>query len=430
MHSSAQSSTGKTTSMYPPCQHPHIQRCPSFVPAAMESWSCYNNWTHWKPAAAIIPAIILKNCASELCSMLTFIYQQTIEKKCVPRDWKQALVTPIFKKGNRSCPANYRPASLWHQYAARYANTSSSPRPCATWTLTPSWKTSNMDLDAGDHVKRSMTILNRKSQADVAVLDFAKAFDKVPHHRLVRILRHYNFDSNVIGWITSFLSNRTQKVVVDGYESSVAPVLQASHKAPSWAPCSFWSSSMTFQPTCHQQPDYSLMTACYTADYDALQADLNKLVTWSHTWGMEFKVAKCNILTLTNQMKHQVKYRYRMEGEVVKSARSTPYLGVTVNSKLTWSNHIDGITSSTSRLLGFLWRNMHRCNPHPTPKLEYCSSVWDPCRQKHVNQLEMLQRRAARFVMNKPHREKAGHRLSHWYGAPAEMATTSTTKVP
>ena len=150
-----------------------------------------------------------------------------------------------------------------------------------------------------------------------------------------------------------------------------------------------------------------------TADCDALQEALNKLVTWSHTWGMEFNVAKCNILTVTNKAKHQVKYRYGMEGEVVKSASSTPYLGITVNSKLTWNNHIDGITSSANRLLGFLWRNMHRCPPTlkeraytamVRPKLEYCSSVWDPCRQKHVNQLEMVQRTAARFVMNKPHR--------------------------
>ena len=124
---------------------------------------------------------------------------------------------------------------------------------------------------------------------------------------------------------------------------------------------------------------------------------------------------KCNILTVMNKVKHQVKYRYRMEGEMVKSASSTPYLGVTVNSKLTWNNHIDRITSSANRLLGFLWRNMHQCPPTlkeraytamVRPKLEYCSSVWDPCRQKHVNQLEMVQRRAARFVMNKPHRRQ------------------------
>ena len=50
---------------------------------------------------------------------------------------------------------------------------------------------------------------------------------------------------------------------------------------------------------------------------------------------MEFNVVKCNILTVTNKVKHQVKYRYRMEGEVVKSASFMPYLGVTVNSKLT-----------------------------------------------------------------------------------------------
>ena len=120
-------------------------------------------------------------------------------------------------------------------------------------------------------------------------------------------------------------------------------------------------------------------------------------------------------LTVTNKVKHQVKYRYRMEGEVVKSASSTPYLGVTINSKLTWNNHIDGITSSANPLLGFLWRNMHRCPPTlkeraytamVRPKLEYCSSVWNHCRQKHANQLEMVQRRAARFVMNKPHRRQ------------------------
>ena len=58
------------------------------------------------------PSILLENCAAELCSMLTFIYPQTIEKKCVPRDWNQALGALIFKKGNRSCPANNRPVSL------------------------------------------------------------------------------------------------------------------------------------------------------------------------------------------------------------------------------------------------------------------------------------------------------------------------------
>jgi hypothetical protein len=207
--------------------------------------------------------------------------------------------------------------------------------------------------------------------------------------------------------------------VVDGYESSSAPVLSGVPQGTVLGPLLFLifindisadisSSIRLFADDCLLYREIRSSSDC-----DALQADLDKLVTWSHTWGMEFNVAKCNILTVTNKVKHSVKYRYKMEGEVVRSTSSTPYLGVTINSKLTWNDHIDGITSSSNRLIGFLWRNMHRCpstlkeRAYTTmvrPKLEYSSPVWDPCRQKHVNKLEMVQRRAARFVANKPHR--------------------------
>ena len=60
---------------------------------------------------------------------------------------------------------------------------------------------------------------------DVAVLDFEKAFDKVAHHRLLRKLYHLNIDYNVIGWIASFLSKRTQRNVVAGHVSEKAPVI-------------------------------------------------------------------------------------------------------------------------------------------------------------------------------------------------------------
>ena len=101
-----------------------------------------------------IPAILLKNWASELCSMMTFIYQQTIEKKCVPQDWKQALVTPIFKKGNRSCPSNYRPVSLTSNCCkiCKHIIVSQTMRHL---DATPSLWTSNMVSDADVHVKCS-----------------------------------------------------------------------------------------------------------------------------------------------------------------------------------------------------------------------------------------------------------------------------------
>ena len=73
-----------------------------------------------------IPAILLKNCASELCSMLTFIYRQTFEKKCVPRDWKQAPRRETDHAQQTTDPSH------WPRFAARHVSISSSPKPCAT----------------------------------------------------------------------------------------------------------------------------------------------------------------------------------------------------------------------------------------------------------------------------------------------------------
>ena len=78
-----------------------------------------------------------------------------------------------------------------------------------------------------------------------AVLDFAKAFDKVPYHRLLQKLKQYNLDNDVIGWVESFLSSKNQRIVVDGFTSKEALVMSASLRALGWAPYSSSSSSMT-----------------------------------------------------------------------------------------------------------------------------------------------------------------------------------------
>ncbi|KAL8608407.1 hypothetical protein ACOMHN_002640 [Nucella lapillus] len=67
--------------------------------------------------------------------------------------------------------------------------------------------------------------LSKGAQVDVVLLDFSKAFDKVPHQRLLRKLHHYGVRNNTLGWIQSFLSGRIQQVVLEGEHSSPSPVL-------------------------------------------------------------------------------------------------------------------------------------------------------------------------------------------------------------
>ena len=94
----------------------------------------------------------------------------------------------------------------------------------------------------------------------------------------------------------------------------------------------------------------------------------------------------------------------------IKSVKSVPYLGLTINNKFQWSQHIDSISSAANSMLGFLNRAMPKCpvikekayKSTVHPKLEYRSAIWDPHQQKYIDKLEMVQRRAARFVKTSP----------------------------
>ena len=263
-----------------------------------------------------IPAIFLKSCARELCTPLAFIIQQTINLKAVPNDWREAMITPIFKKGDRTSPGNYRPVSLTsicckiaehiivsqtmahlekHHLLSENQHGFRRKRSCETQLM----------LTTHDFAQA----LNRRSQIDVAVLDFEKAFDKVAHQRLIRKLYHLNIDFDVVGWIASFLFKRVQRVVVDGDVSDYAPVQSGVPQGTVVGPMLFLifiddirdgisSTTRLFADDC-------LIYREITSREDAqkLEDDIHKLHNWSRQWQMNFNIKKCNIMTITNARK-------------------------------------------------------------------------------------------------------------------------------
>ena len=156
-------------------------------------------------------------------------------------------------------------------------------------------------------------------------------------------------------------------------------------------------------------------------DQVALQADLNTLVEWAHTWGMAFNIKKCNMLTVTNRKKKNLTFTYKMDGKKVLGIRDSKYLGVTFTHNLSWNQHIAYISGAANRMLGFLWRNLQSCpralkeqayKTYVRPKLEYCCTIWGPYQQESIKKLEMVQHRAARFVTNTPHRRTEENQIS------------------
>jgi hypothetical protein len=365
---------------------------------------------------------ILKTMASEIAPILTIIFRQSMETGNLPDDWKKANIAPIFKKGDRSNPANYRPVSLTSIACKMLEHIVAS-------NVLEHLNCNNILVDQqhGFRAKRScesqliQTVhdlalgLDTKVQHDIGILDFSKAFDKVSHNKLLSKLDWYGIKGKTHSWLQDFLVGRKQQVVVDGESSGEIDVTSGVPQGTVLGPILFIiyinditegikSQIRLFADDCLiYHPIYS------ENDCEILQDDLNTLATWADTWQMKFNLDKSFIMNITLAKKNTTKNNYHLCDHSLEIVNSTPYLGVTITKDLKWNIHIDNITTKANRMLNFIRRNLKGC-PQPVkekayqtyvrPLTEYCSTVWDPHTKENIEKLEKVQRRAARFVTN------------------------------
>ena len=258
--------------------------------------------------------------------------------------------------------------------------------------------------------------LDRRLHTDVLILDFQKAFDTVPHQRLIRKLDFYGIRGTIMTWITKWLSGRTQQVVVNGEASEPVHVRSGVPQGTVLGSLMFLiyinniadnmdsaTNIRLFADDCLQ---YRIITS--SDDTDSLQNDLNSLTDWSSNWQMSFNTSKCKLLRITTK-RNPITHSYRMADDLLETVKHHPYLGVELSHNLKWTNHIDNITAKANQALWFIRRNLQRC---PTsvkrqmyfalvrPILDYASVVWDPHTTSDIQRLEMIQTKAARFVIN------------------------------
>ena len=143
-------------------------------------------------------------------------------------------------------------------------------------------------------------------------------------------------------------------------------------------------------------------------DAQILQQDLDHLHLWELDWDMEFNPSKCVVIHITRS-RTPVPSQYLLHGQVLESVAGSKHLGVEISTNLSFNGHIQNITTSASRSLGFLKRNIRSKNPElremayktlVRPLVEYSSSVWSPYTKSNIARLEMVQRRAARWTLS------------------------------
>ena len=365
---------------------------------------------------------VLKELATELGPVFAHLFQQSIDTGEIPKEWSLANICLLFKRCDRSLACNYHLVSLTCVPCKLLEHiVCSNTRIMAHLDEYKLLSDRQHAFRKGHSCKTQLTtvindwakILDNRGQVDTFILDFEKAFDTPSQELLKSKLFSYGTGGKTLKWIDSFLCFRQQRVVVNGVKSDWAPVLSGVPQGTLLGPLLF--SLYINDISSDIESEIRLFAndcVCYReikdeVDIMKLQRDIDRLGSWARKWGMRFQPVKCNMMQLTRKQIKKIHASYTLEGTDLKNVESIKYLGVTITSDLRWNTHVSNVCTKTNRTLGFLRRNLYSCPQEVEeaaykglvrPVLDYGSSVWDPPGVVLQEELESVQKRAARFV--------------------------------
>lgn len=374
------------------------------------------------PGVDKIPYAALKYGGDFLAARLAQLFNLSLSQRKLPSSWKQALITPIFKKGSTADPANYRPISLTPTVSKLmeaivktqmvYYLEENELLPSCQHGFLQGRSTTTQLVQYWDDVTKWV---DQGKVVDSVYLDFKKAFDTVPHQRLITKLEALGVGGDLLGWLTDFLSNRQQSVVVDGqFAEEWKPVRSSVPQGSVLGPLLFICYTSDIPSTIQHcklamfADDIKLYMAGDKENQSNMQQlmqdDLNRLANWSQKWLLRFNPPKCATIHFGNQNQ---KHAYNIYNQQIEAHNSERDLGVTVSSNMKFSYHINNICNKARALLAVINRTFD-CKSVDVvrklyvsiirPLLEYCSPVWNPVAKGDIDKLEAVQRRATKMA--------------------------------
>ena len=348
---------------------------------------------------------------------VTLLFKACLDSGEIPKMWKSASVVGLFKKGSKADPLNYRPVSLtcilckvFEQLLRKHIVGYLEDRILIHQHGFVTGKSclSNL-LEMFDNI---LELLEQGLPVDLFYFDFSKAFDTVPHYRLISKLESFGITGKVLDVIRDFLSDRTIRVQVERRYSVIRNVLSGVPQGSVLGP-------LLFVLFINDLPDSvkssvklfadDLKLIGNAADHKSITDDLEELENWENIWLLRFNPSKCKVMHL--DFNNNPTLNYCLDGISIDTTEQEKDLGVTTHMSLKWNEHIKTSISKANRMICWVVRNLivrdrsvmlsiYKCliRPH----LEYCVQMWNPAvthgSWQTILELESVQRRFTRLI--------------------------------
>ena len=376
-----------------------------------------------------IPAKVFKECKFSLCKPLSMFWERSLQCGQIPSGYKIQSIVPIYKKGLKTKPENFRPVVLTpheikimervlrkkltehleinsliniNQHGFRHNHS------CSTQLLS--------------HLYYIYSHLIEGDQIDSIYIDYAKAFDKVDHGLLIKKLKCYGITGKVLIWIENFLHHRSQTVFVNNCHSFPTSVQSGVPQGSVLGPLLFIIYINDLLKSI-RSPSSRIFTFAddtkivskisSTSDHTNLQNDLNNTIAWSKLNNMDLNHKKlelishklrtdnANLLLFKELPFHSVYDMYHAGDTMISPSVNVRDLGIFLDSMLDWRFHYSKIVSKAKQLCGWIlctFRTRDKTtmltlyNALVRSRLEYCCEIWSPHLNKDINYIENIQR--------------------------------------
>ena len=379
-----------------------------------------------------VQCLVLKHYAATLTYPISLIFKKSLKDGCLPQSWKLANVVPVFKnKGQRSDPTQYRPISLLSnvgKIVEKLVNDQIVKFLLSNELITNKQFGFLPKLGSTDQLAflhhELMSVLEEKMKTIGLFLDFSSAFDSIPHSAILQKLPAYGIRSNVFKWISNYLSDRNQAVVVNGHHSERKHCWAGVPQGSPLAPTLFLIFINDLTDILLQHNDghetknncvlYADDVMFYTtgSNFERLLQSIRIYADlfdqWAKIWGLRFNHRKTVAVIFEKPVVA------RMEPIVIDSTRiffshSHKHLGFSLRSDLSFSSHVDSLCQQVASQVFLLRLVKQRCPNRDVllscykkfilPLFNYAAPVFSALSCRDSDRLEKLQRRAIRIIL-------------------------------